>query len=105
MDLVIREKDCGRAFAQFAHVFGIFVIAPAISKHTPHPRLNRSGFRLETLGDFRGRQQIDWIERGHLYPELVGFRPKKTDSARHIQNSFSYKVTRLKQEVAAILFE
>jgi hypothetical protein len=51
------------------------------------------------------RQRIDWIERTHIYAELVGFRTKRTDPARHIQHSLSYQVIRLKEEIAAILFE
>src|SRR5438876_6568098 len=102
MDLVIREKDCGRPFAQFAHVFGISVIAPAISRHTADRPVNRFEVRLGTLRDFFWRQRIDWIERSHLYTELVGFRAKITDPSRHLQNSFSYTVTRLKQIITVL---
>src|SRR6266571_9546433 len=105
MSLVIREKDRGRAFAQCAHVFGIFVIAPAIGRNTANGPVNRLEFRLRTLHDFFRRQRIDWIERSYNYAELVGLGAKRTDSARHIQDSFSYQIMRLKQEVAAILFE
>src|SRR5439155_20018027 len=105
MSLVIHEKHGEPAFAQFAHEFGIFVIAPTIGLHRSNGPVNRFKVRLGTLHDFFRRQEIDWIERSHIYSELVGLGAKRTDPARDIQDSFSYYIIRLKQEVAAILFE
>src|SRR5206468_4096631 len=65
------------------------------------------GFKigLGTFHDFFGREGIDWIERSHIYAELVSLSAKRTDPARYIQHSFSNQLVRFKQEVAAILFE
>src|ERR1041385_855412 len=105
MRLVIREKDGGRAFAQFTHVFGISVKLPAIGRHRSNGLVNRLKVRIRTFHDFFRRQRIDWIERSYNYAELVGLGAKRTDSARHIQDSFSYQINRLEQKIAAILFE
>src|SRR6266498_5671286 len=105
MSLVILEKNCGRAFAQFAHVFGIFVKAPTIGRHMSNGAVNRFKVRLGTLHDLFLGQQIDWIEGSHIYAKLVGLGAERTDSTRYIQDSFSYQIIRLKQEVPPVLFE
>src|SRR5206468_5496174 len=104
MSLVIGEKNVGGAFAQFAHVFGIFVITPAISWHTTNGLVHGFKVGVGTLHDFFRREGIDWIERSHIYAELVGLSAKRTDPPRHIQHSFSSHTIRLQQKIAAILF-
>src|SRR5436190_10218160 len=99
MSLVIREKDRGRAFAQCAHVFGIFVKVPPIGWHIANSPVNSLKVGLRTLHDLFRRQRIDWIERSYNYAELVGLGAKRTDATRHIQDSFPNQITRLKQEI------
>src|SRR6266480_214153 len=101
MSLVIGEKNVGGALAQFTHVFGILVITPAISWHTTNGLVHGFKVGVGTLHDFFRREAIDWIERSHIYAELVDLSAKRTDPARDIQNSFSSQTIRLQQEVAA----
>src|SRR5438034_10075704 len=103
MNFIIREKHRGRALAQFTHVIGIFVITPAVRRHTANGAVNRLEVRLRTLHDYYRRQGVDWIKRSHIKAEVVGFGTKGTDAARDIQDSFSDQIIRLQEKIAAIL--
>jgi len=105
MIFVIREKHHGRALAQFAHVIGIFVITPAVRRHTADGAVNRFEVGLGTLHDFFRRQGVDWIKRSHIYAEFVRFGTKGTDATRYIQDFFPDKMIRLQEKIAAIFFK
>src|SRR5262245_66453648 len=99
MGFEIREKNCGRALAQRAHVFGVFVKTPTICRHPPNELVNRFQVRLGTFPDFFWRERINRIERSHLYSKLVCLGRKRTDPARNIQNFLPYQSLTLRAEI------
>src|SRR5438046_9438590 len=105
MLLKISEKNAVGAHAKFTHSVGIFVIAPAISRHRANRAKNRFEIRLTTFRDFFQRQRIDRIEGSYMYAARVGLGAKRADPACHVQYGFSGQRLRFQQEIPAIFLK